>query len=189
MIDDEEGEGLSLSWRSRSPAAELALQRIRFGAGRIRYRRDPDDGGRSDGDCAEDGEGHPPTFGRHSDAGERERGVVAGDRCGRCENESDHSARQRRGEDREDGLSDDERESAGREADEQSSSDARPVMASGKASGHAGEDGQRVHGEIEHQPAQEADAEDAEDDADDEHGYELHGQTASGLVRRKHRFG
>jgi len=61
-------------------------------------------------------------------------------------------------------------------------------MVGGKARGHSGEEGQRIDGEIEHQPAQKADAEDAENDADDEHGSALHNQVGR-MSRAFHHHG
>ena len=107
---------LRLRWRRNGRASD---------AGRVRHRRNSDDGGCCNGDRADDSKNLPPTFDRHADPGDRERGVVAGGKRGRRENESDKSARQRRSGGREDRLPDDERESAGRAPDEQSSSDTR----------------------------------------------------------------
>ena len=67
-------------------------------------------------------------------------------------------------------LPDAERDRAGDEADEQRAEDACAAVKGGHAGRQSDKERQRVDGEREHQPAEEADAERAEDESDDEHG-------------------
>ena len=149
-----------------------------------------DDGSCSDGDRANESKRLPPAFGRHADPGKRERGVVAGDRRGRCENESDE-VRAPGGEAKvaKTACPMTSVMAPASEPDEQPAKDACSAMVGGKARGHAGEEGQRVDGEIEHQPAQKADAKDAENYVDDKHGGALHDQVARMLRAFHHHHG
>ena len=63
---------------------------------------------------------------------------------------------------------------------------ARAAVEGGEPRGHASEERERVDGEREQQPAEEADAEDAQNDADDDHGGYLRDKGSNGRAFHHH---
>ena len=81
---------------------------------------------------------------------------------------------------------DDERAAPATNAHDKRADDARAAVKGGESRRQAGEEGQRVDGEREQQPAQEANAENAENKSDDDHGGGLRDKGSNGRAFHHH---
>ena len=86
-------------------------------------------------------------------------------------------------------LPDRQGDAAGDDGDDDRAGYAGAAVIGGQAGRQAGNERQRVNGEYEQQPAEEADAEDAEDDPDDDHGGYLRDKGANGRAFHHHHRG
>ncbi len=120
---------------------------------RCRYRQnEARQGGGAHDDCSDDGEGLPPSFGRHGETSQAVSRMIARDRRRNREQQGDGAADERRWDKCEDDLADCERE----HAHEQAGQDGPDRPGAGMQGRHAGRDSgeerQAEDGEVEQQP-------------------------------------